>query len=124
MSALAEAFSYRTSATTNIKSNDEIYFISSFRLLNKVIDAICDVDLYESREELKPSACAIITAADALNHVSVQDVDSVEIEPYSGELSLIWKAGRNKRIKAMFGPEKNSYSVYFERMVDGRVVEH
>ena len=24
----------------------------------------------------------------------------------------------------MFGQEKNSYSVYYERMVDGRVTEH
>ncbi len=120
MSALASVFQDKTSATPYVKDGD---FIWNFRLLNDVIDAVCDVGLYESKDEQKPGAWAIVAAASALNYVARQDRDSVEIEPYSGELSLIWRAGREKRVKAMFGHEKNSYSVYYERLVGGLVVE-
>jgi hypothetical protein len=91
--------------------------------LKKLLDALSDGDLYESDEELKPSPSAILAAAEALGHLRAQDADRVEIEPYSGELSLIWRAGRNKRVKAMFGQEKNSYSIYYEEMSNGRVVD-
>jgi hypothetical protein len=91
--------------------------------LKKLLDALSDADLYESDAELKPSPSAILAAAEALAHLQPQEADRVEIEPYSGELSLIWRTGRNKRVKAMFGQEKNSYSIYYEEMLNGRVVD-
>ncbi|HZV89699.1 MAG TPA: hypothetical protein VFF95_19275 [Candidatus Binatus sp.] len=123
MTALASVFACRTSATPSQKGNGGDGYFWNFRLLNKVTDALCDVDLYESKEELKPTGSAVITAANALINLPPQDVDSVEIEPYQGELSLIWRAATNKRVKAMFGQAKNSYSVYYEQMADGHVIQ-
>jgi hypothetical protein len=115
VSAPARSLDLTTSATS--------LALPQFRLLNKLLDAISDTDLYESADEQRPSRTAIIAAAEALAQLQAQDVDRVEIEPYSGELSLIWRAGRDKRVKAMFGQEKNSYSIYYEQMSNGRVVE-
>lgn len=117
MSAPARALQDLTSAT-NVE-----HILPEFRAVNRIVDALRDLDLYESEDELKPSPQAIVAAAGALIALSPQDAESVEIEPYSGELSLIWRAGGNKRVKAMFGQERNSYSVYYERMAGGRVVE-
>jgi hypothetical protein len=122
MSALSTQFIERTSATTTTRNAGEGLFLN-FRLVNKVMDALCDVDLYESPEELKPTGSAIIAAANTLKNMSPESIENVEIEPYSGELSLIWKSGRDKRVKAMFGQEPKSYSVYYEKMANGRVVE-
>jgi hypothetical protein len=118
MSAPALGLDLRNTAT----SSGDSLVLQNFRALNKLLDAISDVDLYESNE-VKISPSAVIAAAEALEQLTSQEVDKVEIEPYSGELSLIWRAGRDKRVKAMFGPEKNSYSLYYERMLNGRVVE-
>jgi hypothetical protein len=119
MSAPALGLIVRNTAT----SSGDTFVMQNFRALNKLMDAVSDVDLYESNEP-KISPSAIIAAAEALEQLTPQEVDKVEVEPYSGELSLIWRAGRDRRVKAMFGPEKNSYSVYYERMFNGRVVEH
>jgi len=122
MSAPAPAFC-SMSATEIVKhENDPLNW--SIRIVNRLVDALSNPDLYESKDELRPSGAAILAAADVLIHVEPQDKDSVEIEPYSGELSLIWRSGREKRVKAMFGQEKGSYSVYHERVINSRVVEH
>jgi len=123
MSALA-IFNCSVSATDSTERAGGLDLVGSVRTVNMLMDVLSDVNLYESKDEPKPSGWAILAAADALVHVDVQDQKNVEVEPYSGELSLIWRAGRDKRVKAMFGQEKGSYSVYHERMVDGKVVEH
>jgi hypothetical protein len=124
MSAPAPAFYHQMSATDSVKRADSPDFGWHVRTVNMLMDALSNLDLYESNDELRPSGAAILAAADVLVHVEPEDRDIVEIEPYSGELSLIWRAGREKRVKAMFGQEKGPYSVYYERMVDGRVTEH
>jgi hypothetical protein len=123
MTALAPVFTLKMSSTRSQRGSGGDGYFWNFRLLNKVTDALCDVDLYESKDEPKPSGNAIITAANALMNLLPEDVDNVEIEPYQGELSLIWKTTTNKRVKAMFGPAKNSYSVYFEQIVDGHAIQ-
>jgi hypothetical protein len=124
MSAPAPAFNQisATEATRHADSPD--FGWHHVRTVNMLMDVLSNADLYESKDELRPSGVAILAAADALTHVEAQDKDSVEIEPYSGELSLIWRTGRERRVKAMFGQEKGSYSVYYERMVNGKVTEH
>jgi hypothetical protein len=125
MNAIAEVF-YReaTSVASPIKSAEEVRFAVMHRFFNKMVDAVYDQDLYESDEEPKPRPMTIIAAADALSTLSPEDVNTVEIEPYSGELGLVWKSGRTKRVKAMFGPGRDAYSVYYEHMLNGHVVEH
>ena len=125
MSAIAEVF-YRQgiSAASPIKDAQQVRFAVMHRFFNKMVDAAYDSDLYESKDEPRPRAMTIIAAADVLSTLSAQDVNSVEIEPYSGEVGLVWKSGRTKRVKAMFGPERDSYSVYYEQMLNGRVTEH
>lgn len=124
MSALASVFSCKSSATSPFKDRQEVSFALRFGLLNKIADAISKADLYESVEEPRPTTFAVIAAANALRHVSAQDVERVEIEPYSGELSLVWRAGRNRRVKAMFGQERDSCSIYHEQLEGGRVIQH
>lgn len=116
MSAPARSLYPVTSATTG-----EVSPLSN-PLLEKLLAALSNPDLYES-DEPKPSPSAILAAAEALGQLEPQDVERVEIEPYSGELSLVWRAGRTKRVKVMFGQEKNSYSIYYEEMLNGRVVD-
>jgi hypothetical protein len=125
MIALSEVFTRQgTSAASPITADDEpLQFAVMHRLLNKVIDAAYDEELYESEQELKPRPAAIVAAVQALATLSDQDADTVEVEPFSGELGLVWKSGRSKRVKAMFGPEREFYSVYHERMLNGRVIE-
>jgi hypothetical protein len=123
MSAPAPAFCLM-SATETIKHENDPEFVWSVRIVNRLMDVLSNPDLYESNAEPRPSGAAILAAADVLIQVEPQDKDSVEIEPYSGELSLIWRAGKEKRVKAMFGQEKGSYSIYYEQMVEGRVTEH
>jgi hypothetical protein len=95
----------------------------SFSSLNRVVDAVSTPEAYEDGEQI-PSASVILAAASALGNVAEKEITNVEVEPYFGEVGLIWKNGRNKRVKAIFGPDKQEYSVYHEKMVDGRVVEH
>jgi hypothetical protein len=123
MSAPARAFC-SMSATETIKHENDPAFNWSVRMVNRLVDVLSNPDLYESDNEPRPSGAAILAAADALVQLEARDKDNVEIEPYSGELSLVWRAGREKRVKTMFGQEKGSYSVYYERMLNGRVVEH
>jgi hypothetical protein len=95
----------------------------SFSSLNRVVDAVSTLEAYEDGEHA-PTASVILAAASALGHVAEKEVSHVEIEPYFGEVGLIWKNGRNKRVKAIFGPAVQACSVYHEKMVNGRVVEH
>jgi len=122
---MAEAFRREgISATSVINTAEQIRFAGIYRLVNKVADAAFDSDLYESVGEERPSPSAIVAAVEALASVSFQEANNVQIEPYPGEVGLVWKSGRNKRVKAMFGPEPHSYSVYYEQMVNGHVVDH
>ncbi len=123
MSALSTIFDARISASSPIGSTENLSFVLMHRSLNKIADEVFNDDMYESTEERRPSTSAILEAALVLSQLP-SEIDRVEIEPYSGELSLIWKSGRAKRVKAMFGPEKKSFSVYHEQLMSGRVVEH
>jgi hypothetical protein len=112
-----------TSSTTTLKNTKQVWFAKSSPWINRVIDAVSDVDLYESAEERKPGTTTIIAAAALLADLSALDARSVEIEPYSGELSLIWRIGHS-RVKATFGMNAESFSAYHERIAGGHVIEN
>jgi hypothetical protein len=120
-----EVFSREGVSTASpIKTADDVRWAVMRGMINKLTDAVYDADLYESDDEAKPRLGAIIDAAFTLASLPSRDAAAAEIEPYSGELGLVWKSGRAKRVKAMFGQERNSYSVYFEQMLNGHVVDH
>jgi hypothetical protein len=96
----------------------------NLRLLNKLTDAVFNADYYESADERRPNADTVLAAVGLLGDLNNQRADDAEIEPYFGEINLIWRAGRNKRVKATFKPNAKSYSVYSEEMRDRRAVEH
>jgi hypothetical protein len=112
----------KTSSTTTIQNNAA--FVSNLGLLNKIATEVSDADLYELRDEEKPSAKAILNAANTLGVLSLEESKAAEIEPFFGELGLIWHSGgRNKRVKAMFALD-GSLSVYHEQIVDKRVTDY
>jgi hypothetical protein len=88
--------------------------------LNHLLDALSDAALYEQGEP-KPSPETIALAANVLSRVEDRYRNNTEIEPYWGQLSLIWRTGREKRVKATFGGD--SVTVYHEEMIDGRVID-
>ncbi len=116
-------FNSRISASSPIGSSENLSYALMHRSLNKIADEVFNDDLYESTEERRPNTSVILEAALVLSQLP-SEIDRAEIEPYSGELSLVWRSGRTKRVKAMFGPGKKSFSVYHEQLVNGRVVEH
>jgi hypothetical protein len=124
MNALSAVFDSKITASSPIGSTEDISFALLHRSLNKITDKVFEDDLYESAEEQRPQASALVSAALALSFLSLQDMDTVEIEPYSGELGLVWKSGRTKRVKAMFRAKDEYFSVYHEQMIGGRVSEH
>ncbi len=86
-------------------------------IYNMVFDACCDTDFYESAQEARPSYDVVKNAARAL--LSAPITNAV-IAPFCGEINVTWKAG-GRRVKAIFGPEPDSFSVYREQMTNGRV---
>src|SRR5271168_2203631 len=117
MNAVARVFD--TQITSTQTNDNDIRFV----LLNRFLEAVHRDELYESDAEERPSEFALVTAANALSFISLRELDGIEIEPYSGELSIIWREGRDNRVKAMFGRAKDSFTVYHEQMAHGRVVE-
>jgi hypothetical protein len=85
-------------------------------VVNALIDAVSDTDLYETGER-KPSPDIIATAATALTAVSIANAD---IAPYFGEINITWRTN-DGRVKAIFGPLPNTFSVYCETVQGGRV---
>ena len=92
----------------------EVNFALNLPAVNRIVTALTDGDLYEPPEE-KPTGKAILCAAKILGALGKEESASAEIEPFAGELSLIWRANGTKRVKAMFGPD-GSYSVYHEQL--------
>jgi hypothetical protein len=116
---------HASSATTAIyRGCADIQMRMNLRLLNKLADAVFNADLYESAEEPKPSPDTVLAAVTVLGDLTSQKADEAEIEPYFGEINLIWKTGKSKRVKATFRPNAKSYSVYYEEMQDRRAVQH
>jgi hypothetical protein len=87
-------------------------------VLNVLVDACCDTDLYESDEETRPSPELLKQAAAVLDSLPIAHA---EIAPYFGEIDVTWKR-HNRRVKAIFGPSATSFSVYCEEMQNGRTV--
>jgi hypothetical protein len=85
-------------------------------VINALFDAVSDTDLYESGEP-RPSADLIAQAATALTAVSIANAD---IAPYFGEINVTWRTN-DGRVKAIFGPLPNSFSVYCEMVQGNRV---
>ncbi len=112
----------KTSATTTMTNEVEVNFALNLPAVNRIVTALTDGDLYEPPEE-KPTGKAILCAAKILGALGKEESASAEIEPFAGELSLIWRANGTKRVKAMFGPD-GSYSVYHEQLTARRVTEH
>ena len=124
MSSISTAFDDRVSVSSPIGRSESLSWAFINFAMNKIADRVFDDDLYESLEERKPSISTMVDAAIALSGLSPQDRKAVQIEPFSGELGLVWASGRAKRVKAIFGPERGAYSVYHEHMLNGRVVDH
>ncbi|MGB7281938.1 MAG: hypothetical protein WBE13_06730, partial [Candidatus Acidiferrum sp.] len=53
-----------------------------------------------------------------------EDWSSVDIEPYMGEISLNWRNGRDKRVKAIVPKGGLHFATYHEARQNGRVVDH
>lgn len=124
MNALSVPFDTHMTASSPMDSTENLCFALLRLSINKIADGVFNDDLYESAEERRPSGSVVVAAAATLSQLPSLERERAEIEPYSGELSLVWRSGRTKRVKAMFGPEKKSFSVYHEHLVNGRVVEH
>jgi len=88
-------------------------------VLNKIVDAISNADLYESEDEPRPHALLITKTAKALSGISVA---KAEIAPFFGEINVTWKEG-GIRVKATFGPDPALFSVYRERFEEGHVTQ-
>jgi hypothetical protein len=88
-------------------------------VVNALIDAISDSDLYESGED-RPSDDLIAAAATALTAVRIADAD---IAPYFGEINVTWRANSG-RVKAIFGPSPDRFSVYCETVQGDRVTHN
>jgi len=84
---------------------------------NVVFDACCDSDLYESSQELRPSYDLVKNTARTL---LTAPIANAVIAPYFGEINITWKSD-GRKVKAIFGPDPNSLSVYREQMTNGRV---
>lgn len=113
-----------TSATTTIKGQAELLFAKNLPAFNMIAEAVSDSELYESPDEQKPSGKAMLLAASTLGALGQEEVRRVEIEPFYGELSLIWRsADRRKRVKVMFA-EDRGFSVYHELLANKHVAEH
>jgi hypothetical protein len=93
--------------------------ILNVAVVNALIDALSDTELYES-EESKPSADVVTRAANALATVPIQ---TAEIAPYFGEINVTWRT-QSARVKAIFGPQAEVFSVYREFMTGDRVTFH
>jgi hypothetical protein len=110
-----------TSATNSLR--DIVGFAVTATTINKVIEAVSDSSLYEAHEE-RPCAAAILRAANVLVNVKPVDWSTVEIEPYMGEISLNWRNGRDRRVKAIIPKNGSYFSTYHEDMQNGRVASH
>jgi hypothetical protein len=84
---------------------------------NVVFDACCDSDLYESSQEQRPSYDLVKNTARTLLTTRVANA---VIAPYFGEINITWKAD-GRKVKAIFGPEPDSLSIYCEQITNGRV---
>jgi len=93
--------------------------IFNLGILNALIDASSDMDLYESDEELHPSAKLLKIAA---NTLSGTPIEHAEIAPYLGEINVTWKK-YGRRVKAIFGPSPNTFMIYREEMEEGKVID-
>jgi hypothetical protein len=91
--------------------------ITNIGAFNKLVDAISNLDLYESDVEPKPQLGLIRHAADILSGVSL---DGADVAPFYGEIDVTWKAS-GLRVKATFGPDPALFYVYRECLENGRV---
>jgi hypothetical protein len=89
---------------------------------DRILRVLGDRDFREDESEPIPNSSAVADAAMILARLDEQRRNDFEIEPFWGQLSLIWRSGAGKRVKATIGGD-GSFSVYHERMADGRVVE-
>jgi hypothetical protein len=110
-----------TSATNNLR--DIIGFAVTATTINKVAEAVSEASLYEAHEE-RPGAVSILLAASILMNVKPLDWSTVEIEPFMGEISLNWRNGRERQVKAIVPKHGSHFSAYHEDMQNGRVVQH
>jgi hypothetical protein len=85
-------------------------------IVNALVDAVSDTDLYESGE-IPPSADLIAKTSAALTAVSISNAD---IAPYHGEINVTWRTV-DARVKAIFGPTPDVFSVYREVIEGDRV---
>lgn len=90
--------------------------------IERLMLVLGDRSIYEDDTEPKPSRDALVTAAFILSGLSDHFRNNCEIEPFWGQLSLIWRSGLEKRVKATFGGD-GTLSIYHERMAGGRVVD-
>jgi hypothetical protein len=84
--------------------------------------AVGDRTLYEDVLEPRPSIGAVVSAAVTVSRLNERFQEALEIEPYWGELSLIWRSGREKRVKATFDDD-GRFSIYYEQMIGGHVTD-
>ena len=120
MSATAISFYALNTATRDETFNPREAVI--FGLANRIMQTVGDRSLYEDDTEPQPNTNALVAATIALSKMDELFRDSCEIEPYWGQLSLVWRSGREKRVKATFGAE-GTLSIYHERMAEGKVVD-
>lgn len=111
MNALPNSFLQTSSTVTPQR-------ITNIGAFNKLVDAVSNLDLYESDDEPKPRLALVHRAADILSSVSLENA---EVAPSYGEINVTWKAN-GVRVKATFGPDPDLFYVYREGFENGRVV--
>jgi len=122
MSALAPPLAFYTQNTAAQAETSAPSEASLYELLNRLMEAVGDRSLYEDIHEPRPGAGAVVTAAVTLSRLNDRFRDTLEIEPFWGQLSLVWRSGRERRVKATFGGD-GRLSIYYEQMIDGRVID-
>ena len=122
MSTLAARLPYQAANTVARVDSSVPNEALIYDLVNRIMASVADRTLYEDVSEPRPSSEAVASAAVTLYKLSADYRDELEIEPFWGQLSLIWRSGHEKRVKATFGGD-GRLSIYYERMADGHVVD-
>ncbi|HLJ90507.1 MAG TPA: hypothetical protein VKZ53_27105 [Candidatus Angelobacter sp.] len=112
MSAIASPVMYVPSRPTSTK------FVGSFynlELLEKILAAVVDDDLYDTPEEQRPSITTITRTAAFLNNaLPVEYLQHLEIDPSSGKINITWRDRQlGRRVKVTF--LDYSISLYHEQ---------
>lgn len=109
-------------ASTTNAAEVKIAEAPAFYFANVLMNQVADRELYEEESEPRPSAAAIATASLALAQLDEKFREAYEIEPFWGQLSLVWRSDQGKRVKATFGGN-GAFSVYHEQLRQGRVID-